>query len=201
MAAASPIRTELIVAVLSAVLLAHGTDVVAAAKASGSGSAAQTDASVATALVPTAADAGYELRVGHRSSNKWNKHFGPGLLDSWDGNFGRPSDHKNAEFGVFVFKSEAYARGRFKLFRECALCREKPTSTSIGIVDASASTETFETKHGRQPGLCTTLVSVRRAVLVLTLTCGYSGYTSASARRDSLRIHRLVHHDAFAAGL
>lgn len=153
-------------------------------------------ASLATALVPTAGEARYDERRGGRTIFIWNRRFVQrGFLDGWDGIYAR-SDAQRAELLVSVYRTNADALGRFKPIAATG-CEPPCGPTSVGIAGSKAVTIV----ELDAAVTCVWLYSVRRTVLVTTHTCGSgSPYPLAKARRDGLRLHRLVHHKAFALG-
>ena len=152
-------------------------------------------ARLATALVPTARDARYDERRGGRTIFIWNRRFVQrGFLDGWDGIYAR-FDEQRAELLVSVYRTNADALGRFKPL--ATGCEPPCRATSVGI----AGTKAVTSVELDAAVTCVWLYSVRRAVLVTTHTCGSgSPYPLAKARSDGLRLHRLVHHKAFALG-
>jgi len=158
--------------------------------------AAPTAARLATALVPTADEARYDERRGGRSIFIWNRRFVQrGFLDGWDGNYAR-LDKQRAELLVLVYRTNAAALGRFKAMTATG-CERPCGPTSVGIVGTRAVTVV----ELDAAVTCVWLYSVRRTVLVTTHTCGSGApYPLAKARIDGLRLHRLVHHKAFALG-
>jgi len=192
--ATTPSEMSLLVTACAALVVGVGASVAFAADGREGASPA---ASVATALVPTAGEARYDERRGGRAIFTWNRRFvRRGFLDGWDGNYTR-RDVQQAELLVLVYRTTADALARFAPLagRRC----ERPCRpTSVGIAGTKAVTIT----ELDAAVACVWLHSVRRTVLVTTHTCGSGApYTLARARTDGLRLHRLVHHNAFRLGL
>lgn len=156
---------------------------------------ARADRGIATKLAPTAVQAGYPSRHGGLTdlSAKLQR---AGVIDGWDGSYGSNLG-PNAEFAVYRYRSAVGAKNQFQFgIPSCPNC----TPTSIGITGARARARQESSKSSAGDlQVCYVLVSQRRAVWLFTMTCG--AHSVAKARSDGLRLHRIVHHNAFRLGL
>jgi hypothetical protein len=167
----------------AAVAVAVGAVALAASGAAGDAAAAQAPREyrgLVTTVVPTAAEARYDLRVGQRG---YYRRSPSGFREDWEGSYRRA--HSYLELDVMIYRTAAHARAHFDSRFLCSGC----TPAAVGVPGAMAA--------GRDYPGCRLLVSVRGNVWVWTLACGTGGsYVAADANADALRVHRLVQRKA-----
>jgi hypothetical protein len=154
----------------------------------------------ASDLVPTAVEAGYANLIGHDSTGA---PLNPaGFEAGWDGNYhdDLSVSQRGSEFGVFIYRTIHAARAAFAIPQMSRLRR--PTSLGLGhdVRVKASSSLTYVT--GTTTRLwCADLVSQRRNVLTLTMSCRETPpATRLDARNDGARIQRLVYRRMVALG-